>query len=408
MRAVTLDEAIRLALEVNPAAVAARSAVDNAEAGLLQARGAWLPNLTLGSTFLNSSNQRFDQSTGRLVSKNYTAQANGSLELFDGGRRLLDQRAASASVSAAEAGLESQRFLTALETTQIFYSAAAGGDLLGAAQRRLDRANQQLEFAKTRLEVGTATRSDLLRAELEVGNAELAVVNAESDLQSAQLALGRQIGLAEPVAATAAALPDRAPALPAADRLIELATRGSPAVVAAEARWKSQRAEKLSAYTPYLPSLRLTGGYDWFGFDFPPDQRSWSLRLLLNLPVFNGFQREAAVQRAAAAERSAEATAKDALLAARTRVESAVQAIRAAEKRVGISARAVDVAREDLRVQEERYQIGAATILELQTSQVALSDAEAQAVLARQALGLAVAELENVLGRTLTEIQGES
>jgi hypothetical protein len=78
-----------------------------------------------------------------------------------------------------------------------------------------------------------------------------------------------------------------------------------------------RRAERLAAFTPYLPTVRLTGGYDWFAIDFPPEQRSWSLRLAASLPVFNGFQREAAVQRASAAERVAEARARDAELAAR-------------------------------------------------------------------------------------------
>jgi outer membrane protein len=61
------------------------------------------------------------------------------------------------------------------------------------------------------------------------------------------------------------------------------------------------------------------------------------------------------------------------------------------------------LAREDLRVQEERYTLGVATILDLQTSQVNLSDAEVNAVRARQALGTAIARLEAILGQRLRE-----
>ncbi len=52
-------------------------------------------------------------------------------------------------------------------------------------------------------------------------------------------------------------------------------------------------------------------------------------------------------------------------------------------------------------MQEERYQIGAATILELQTSQLSLAQAEADYVGARQGLGVAVATLEAVLGERI-------
>ena len=85
-------------------------------------------------------------------------------------------------------------------------------------------------------------------------------------------------------------------------------------------------------------------------------------------------------------------------------VEDAVLRIEAARQRVAIAERGRTVAEEDLRVQAERYQLGVTTILDLQTSQVALSDAENAWVLERQNLGLALAQLEAVLGRSIEEL----
>lgn len=398
---LTLEEAVRLALQRDPAAVAADAALTSAEAGVLESRGAWLPSLTANGIYGNSSNERFDQTSGRLVSQNYTAQLQASYEIFSGGRRFAQARSARATLAAADANLRAQRFGTVLATTEAFYAAAAGADLAAVAEQRLQRARQQLAFAETRLELGTATTSDVLRAELEVGNAELAVVDAESALRSASLELGRRVGVAGEVQTAPAALPSTAPDLPSLDALVQEALRSSPSVVAADATLRSRRAARLAALTPYLPTVRLSGGYDWFAFDFPPDQESWSLRAFASLPIFNGFQREAALQRAGAAERVAEATARDARIAAGAEVESAVRAITAAERRVEISDRAVELAREDLRVQEERYQIGVAIILDLQASQVALADAEVASVRARQLLGGTVARLESILGQSL-------
>ncbi len=90
---VTLEEAIRLALDNDPAAIAAEAAVETASAGLLEARGAWLPSLNVGSAYANSSNERFDQTTGQLVSQNYSAQVSANYTLFSGGRRLAQHRA---------------------------------------------------------------------------------------------------------------------------------------------------------------------------------------------------------------------------------------------------------------------------------------------------------------------------
>jgi outer membrane protein TolC len=390
-------------LEHDPAAIAAEGTVSSAEADLLEARGAWLPGLSINSSYANSSNQRFDQSTGRLVSESYTAQASASYEIFGGGRRIFQHRTVGARLRAAGATYRAQRFQTVLRTTESFYGAVAAGELVGVAAQRLERARQQLDFATTRLEVGTATRSDLLRAELEVGNAELALVDAESALRSRQLNLGRILGVEGGVEPAASVLPERAPLLPPTTELVQHAERSAPELLAARATLDERRAARWSQRTVYLPSLRVSGGYDWFSYQFPPDQKSWSLRLTASLPIFNGFQREAAAARAAIAERSAQARARDAGLAVRVAVEDASQEIRSAERRVEIARRAAELAREDLRVQEERYQIGNTTIIELQTSQVALADAEAALVRSRQALGVAIARLEAVLGEHLGE-----
>jgi len=306
-------------------------------------------------------------------------------------------------VDAADARYRSQEFATILQTTNLFYAAAGASDLVRVAEQRLTRAREQLDFAQVRLDLGTATTSDVLRAEIEVGNAELAVVDARAALRSGELALGRQVGREGAVRAAPESLPERAPDLPPTEDLVARAIGSAPTVVAAAATLKSRRLATLAAYTPYLPSVQLRGGYDWFAYDFPPNKQSWSLRLTASLPLFNGFQREAGVQRARAAQRTAEAQAQDAELGARVSVESAVQSIQAAERRVEISDRTVRLAEEDLRVQEERYQLGVTTILDLQASQVALADAQVLAVTARQGLGTAVAGLEAILGEPIAQ-----
>jgi outer membrane protein len=402
-RVMSLDQVVRAALERDPAAVAAEAALSNVRADRLQVTGSWLPSLSMNGFYANSSNQRFDQATGQLVSESYTAQMQAGYDIFTGGRRIMNLRTVSAQLSAADAQYESQRFTTILNATEAFYAAAAAAGLVAAAEQRLQRARDQMAAAETRLELGTATQSDALRAELEVGNAEAAVLDAQSAMRNTTLELGRRAGVAGQVRPTDDALPDRAPDLPPLDVLVQRATSASPAVLAADATLRSRRTERLATYAPYLPTVRLTGGYDWTAFTFPPQERSWSMRVTASLPVFNNFQREAAVQRASTAERLAEARARDAQIAARVSVESAAAEITSAERRIIIADRGLVLAREDLRVQEERYAIGVATILDLQTSQVALSDAEVAAVRARQALGTATARLEAILGQRLRE-----
>jgi outer membrane protein len=405
VREVSLREAIELSLATDPRMTASEGLVADARAGVMTATGAYLPGLTLGSTYGNSSNERLDPNSGNRVSESYTAQAQMSYELFSGGRRLADRRAAGARLAAAETGVMGQRYAVTLETTQAFYAAAAAEEVLQVARQRDARARQQLSFAETRLEVGSATRSDVLRAELEVGNARTAVIEAETAVRTGRLALGRRVGLAEPVRPAATQLPRIAPPLPTDARLETLAVANSPTVRSANAEARVGAAVRRASYAAYLPSLRATAGYDWFSFDFPPEQRSWSVRVIASLPVFNGFQREGTIARAASAERTAVARASAAEVAARTEAAIVAEEVRGAEERTALALRAVELAREDLGVQEERYQLGASTILDLLTSQVALAEAEVAAVRARQSLATALARLETVVGVPLEQLQ---
>jgi outer membrane protein len=401
---LTLPQAVQMSLDADPRVVAAASGISTAQASVRLSTGAYLPTLNVSTTYGNSSNERLDPNSGNRVSESYTANTAVGYEIFSGGRRGAERRSARAQVNAAEAGLRSERYTAILATTAAFYAAAAAEEVLVAARRREERAQQQLSFARTRLEVGTATRSDVLRAEIEVGNARLAVIDAETGVRTSRLTLGRRVGVDRAVRPAATQLPSQAPPLPSPERLGTLAMEQSPAVLAAQAELRASEAVTRASYSTYLPSVRATAGYDWFSFEFPPAERSWSVRLTASLPVFNGFQREASVTRARAAQRSAEAASRDAAVAARTEAATAAEEVRAAGERAAIAGRAVELAREDLDVQQERYQLGATTILELQASQVTLADAEVAAVRARQDLATALATLEAVLGRPLSEV----
>lgn len=404
--AVTLGEAVQRALAVDPAAVASAEGIRAAGAQQMLARGAWLPSVGVTSGYTNSSSERFDQATGRLVSESYTAQLNAGYDLFTGGRRFADARSAGARRRAAEAGYVEQRFTTALAVKEEFYGAVAAEELLTAARARVARAEQGLVFARTRLELGSATRSDLLRAELERGRAELAVVDAEAALRAARLRLGRRVGAEGPVQPASARLPEEAPALPPAAELAARAEAAAPSVRAARALVDQRRAEVSAAQTAYLPTVRATAGLDWQNVEFPPDDRRWNVRLTAALPLFNGFQREAGVAGSRVQRRIAQAQAEDAVREARVAAATAAQDVATAERRVAIARRAVELAQEDLRVVEERYRLGNATILELQTSQEALAVAESDWVRERQGLAVAVARLEAVLGEDLDPADG--
>jgi outer membrane protein TolC len=271
------------------------------------------------------------------------------------------------------------------------------------AQARLDRAKEGQVAAERRLQVGSATRSDVLRSELETMNARNALASAQAQLRTATYALGRLVGADGPIFARPFTQPAPRPLALSDAELERIAIEQAPFVTSAGANYESTRAGASAARAQYLPSLRLTGGYNWFNSNptFNDGRLSWSMGLGINYPLFNGFTREDQIARAEATARNASATYADARRRARAELQRVLSALRLAEEQVALTKQAAAVAREDLRVQDERYKQGMSLILDRITSQVALMDAERNEVAARYDYEIARAELEALIGRTL-------
>jgi outer membrane protein len=417
-RPISLDEAVHLAHHNAPALVQARGQERVNRAGVTSAYAAFLPNVSVSMGGVRQftgegARTRFNPQTGatEVIPAEPWTYSNGlslSVDLFDGGRRLFDVGAARANVSASEAAEVAQRFAVSLDVQQQYYAVLAAHESEAAARAQLAEAQQELRAATGRLAAGAGTTSDSLRSVILVGNARLALLTAQTDLRNANAALTRLTASPAPVTALPSdTLDTPVPAVPLdSATLIDLAERG-PAVRQAEAQAAAARAGVRSARAPYLPSVsagysRGGSGFDpRFGFGDDPYNYQGSLRLSLSYPLFNQFTREEGVVRARVAEDNADAQLRDARLAARQQVVQALGTLRTAQQQVEIQRASVTAAEEDLRVQRQRYEVGASTLLDQLTSQTQLSQARAQLIQARYNARVARAQLEAVVGREL-------
>jgi outer membrane protein len=105
--------------------------------------------------------------------------------------------------------------------------------------------------------------------------------------------------------------------------------------------------------------------------------------------------------RAKVAEVNAESQLRDAELGAQQSLAQNIGALRGASQRVAIQTASVAAAEEDVRVQQQRYNIGASTLLDLITSQAALAQAQQTLIQARYDYRIARAQLEALIGRDL-------
>jgi outer membrane protein len=386
--------------------VQARGDQRTAGASMRSAFGAFLPTLSTGASAVRSNVSRVDPTTGQPVPPDYsyTGSLNLSLELFDGFRRFANLRSANATGDAAGAGIINQRFQVTLATKQAFYAAIANEELVRVAESQLDRARQQLRISIDKLHAGSATRSDSLRSTVDYGNARIALLQAQANLATAQANLGRQIGMD----ALVRAVPDTTlPAVPDTAGIRSTAIGAAPAVAQAEAQASAARAQVWSARSQYWPSLTVsysnnrqgTGSPNFPLFGGYPETFSW--RFGLSWTLFNGFTREANQVSASVNRDNAEARAADTRRQVNALITQQLAALTTSVEQINIARDNLAAATEDLRVQNERYRVGAATILDLLTSQAALTQAQVNVVQTRFNYLIARAQVEAVVGRTL-------
>src|SRR2546429_420526 len=403
---VTLQEAVRRALDVQPAMVQARGEQRNAGASGRSAWGAFLPSITTDASATRSSGERFDPaSTLRLPpGYAYTGGLSASLVLFDGFSRFANLRAASATQDAAAAGDVNQRYQVTAATGQVFFTALANEELVRVSEAQVERAKAERQTAVNKFQAGAATRSDTLTATVDLGNALLSLLQAQANLATAQANLGRQVGVDQLVRAVS----DSAfPPLPDTTTLRTSALQTAPLIRQAEAQVSATGAQVWSARSLYWPTVTLSYSNSRTGVSSPELPlfgnyfETFSWRFGLSWTIFNGFGREQSQVSAGVTHDVAVAQAADARRQVNAQYTQQLAALFTGWAQIAIAGADVAAATEAVRVQQERYRLGAGTLLDLLTAQANLTQAAVSQVQARYNYLIARAQLEAIVGHGL-------
>jgi len=401
VRQVTLDEAIGIALQNSPLIGQAQAGIRQSESQRTSALGAFLPSLNLGYGYSNASTGRLDPTGRAITATSWTTQLTASYDILDGFRRFNQLDNARKSLAAELATFQEQRYQTELNVRTSFLDAVAARERIQVEQDRVDRQLEQLTFVRQQVQLGQATRADSLQSRVDLNNARLALLNSQNDARSAQFALAEAMGVDERVAPTLEAALDPDTLRWERGQLMEIAQRQAPRIRSARLSVEAAAASVETQKSSYFPSLRFSGGFDWGNTDFPPKNRSWSLRLSGSLPIFDGLQRETSVARAVAQATITEAQLRSTELAVRSAVDDAYSQIETALAGLRLAEESVELSRETLRVNQQRYRFGTATILDLQQAQINLRQAQVDVIQRKFDYQVGLARLESLLGMEL-------
>jgi len=413
-RPISLRDAVTEAQRNAPAIVQARGQERTAAAARRSALAAYLPTLNLTAGSSRTQGVQFFQ--GQLVPLtgnpwNYNNGLALNLQLFDGNSRRAELQRVGATARLADVSFIQAKFDAELQVKQQYYAALAARESEAAAKAQLEQAEQQLKASSARVAAGVAIISDSLRSAIQLGNAQLAVLTAQNDLRVANAALTRVVGSTTTVTADANDTLETVGQLPTEAGLEKLVFDG-PEVRVADANVSAALASKKAQRSAYLPTLTMSYNYSftqssrtftssdiWLFSGGNPNRQN--LNFNFQYPLFNGFQREGQSVQQDVALRNAEAQARDTRLAARANLTTLLRSAQNAQARADVQLASIAAAEEDLRVQQQRYALGASTLLDLLTSQTQLNQARQALIQARFDGRVTRAQLASLIGRSL-------
>jgi outer membrane protein len=434
---LTVEEAVRIALERNVGIIGAEAGLDDARSAQYSALAGVLPNVSLTAT---RSGFWQNERTGSQVFGGFVIPTlKSDLEqystspVFNASWQVLNLSSLT-GLSAARTGVraaldrqQARRNDVSYETRQKFYDVARSVRTADVNANALSLARDEERRVRALFEVGSVSRSDLLQAQVRTAQSELDSLVSRNDVLVKRIALSDQLGMAEqdmaPVdtnlTATVQAFDEQL--------VLEEAKRNRPDLNAAESEYLAARASLRAANFRRLPWLSLNGSatlqpmssFKTTTFEVFTDstqttttpvspgivqsgssenELQYSASVSLNWNLFDGFATDAGIAAARAREMRAKSVHDQMQRNLSGEVRLVLVRYREATEGLQVAIRALESAEESHKLIQQKYNVGSSTILELINAQVQLQRAANDEVSARAAIKVAEAGVARVRG----------
>jgi outer membrane protein len=363
-----------------------------------------LPQLTGSASAIKSLNNVIPSSAvsslpitfKRNWDQTFVAQVALSQLLFDFGKNLAGRDAAKKLEAVALEDVELQRQLIALAVKEAFTNILFAQRLIRVNQQALDRAELNLKSARGFFEVGTRPKSDVTRAEVDVANGRLALIQARNAERLARVALNTAMGIDVD---TPTQVQDNLVYEPVElDRfgMRAEALRQRPEMRQSRLRAEAALAQQRQAFRNFFPDITGSGTY---GGARPQLSEFWALTLSMSWVLYDGGNRIARYRETEAISNSALFQVKAEEQTVVQDVEQAIITVTEASERIQAAQAAVASAQENFRLAQGRFDAGVGTILELTDAQLALTQTQNTEAQALSDYRIALYRLDRARGR---------
>ncbi|MBU1027045.1 MAG: TolC family protein, partial [Candidatus Margulisbacteria bacterium] len=389
---LNLDQSIQIALEKSPVVLKTKAEIKAAEAVAGQAVAGFLPQLSLsagvGKYYAEPMNVEITMMGSPTVFAYGTDEqadmsrysASLSQALFTGGKLM-------SSVSMANKGLDIARQELRRITQEVKYNVISAYYGVLKAQGLVELSDQSVKMAKNHLarinalvKAGMSTRADVLRGEVQVAQAEIALTRAKQGLDIAQNSFNNTIGRDLETTVTLRKIEYDPAKIEAYSykQVLTIAYANRPDWLQYILTKKISQDEVGVAYSGLWPMLSLVGSYDVNSTKYPSfqsDSTSWTAMLSGAWNIFDGTATWHKINEAKAKVEAGQADETNVKRAIALEVKDANFAIKSSLEGLEAANKAKELAEENHNIAELRYNSGVGTNLEVIDAQVALTQA---------------------------------
>lgn len=399
-----LPTALRFALENNFAIRQARERVNQAEGGVTAARAGQLPRATVEAGYSQTSDRikttPADQLWSASVGVNQTVYAGGAV---------------TAGVRSARAQREAASFELKAVTNEIlaavragFYNVLQAQQTIAVREEALRLLEEELKNAKNRYDAGAGAQFDVLRAEVALANGRPPLIRARNDFRMAIEELRQWLGFTTRNNENLVKIPDFIGTLAFNEQKFDLrdslvAARANRAELQALAQGvTAAEAGVTVAKSGRLPTVGVGASWEVARNPYAPNLSNnvdgWTVGVQSQWAIFDGRATAGKVRSARSAAELAKLSLEERELAIDVEVRRAFATWQDSNELVASSNKVVEQAKEALRLSRARFEVGAATQLDVLQAQVALTEAGNNQVQALFGHNVAVAQLRKAVG----------
>jgi outer membrane protein TolC len=429
-RRLSLEDAIRLAMKRNPELITARLEVQRSDARVLEAWGNALPAVDLSGqyvhlvdkpvtffpdfflySFMKGIDSTIPKPSGKLVpvsfSPGFSASASLNVrQILFNGAVFIGVGAASIYSHLARDLYQAKQVETVAKVRKAYYGALLAAEALDLMRSSLRNAEDNLKNVKLMRQQGIVSEYDELRASVGVENLRPMVIQSETNANLALDNLRNTIGAPSNERHTLSdALTFQAVDDAILKRAESLVLELNPGLSAVKRQIELNGAVVNAERTGYLPTIAAFGSYSYnaakneFNFSTNDFYKGSTVGLSLSMNLFQGLQTYSRVEQAQLERRKSEEQQISLERNLKTGLGSILGNLQQARKRVEAQGKTVEMAERGYAIVTTRFLNSAATQLEVNDAQLALTQAKVNRVQAIYDYLVASADLDQLVGR---------